>query len=182
MDRREKTATVYLPLLDHGIYSPYVEALRWASRLVELLQAGGDVNALSAALSRVLQQLSELAPSGMNSRRFIEEADRLGIPWRKVTGNIYRFGFASRAWLFDSSFTDSTPHIGTRLARDKRLTAQVLNASGLPGARHEQAFDEDSAVRIAERLGYPVVVKPADADGGRGVMPQLANAGMVRCR
>lgn len=180
MDRSEKTATVYLPLLDHGIYPPYVEALQWASRLVKVLQAGGDVNTLSSTLSRVLQQLSEVAPSGMNSRLFIEEADRLGIPWRKVTGNIYRFGFASRARLFDSSFTDRTSHIGARLARDKRLTAQVLNASGLPGARHEQALDEDGAVRIAERMGYPVVVKPANADGGHGVMPGLTNAGMVR--
>lgn len=180
VDSSQGRIHLYLPLLDHSVYGPCVDALRWAVKLVEVLRVKGEVNALSPGLARVLQQLASVAPSGMNSLRFIEEADRLGIPWRRVAANVYRFGFGSRSRLLDSSFTDSTSFIGARLARDKRLTAQVLNDAGLPGARHEQAFDADDAVRIAERLGYPVVVKPADAEGGRGVMPGLANADRVR--
>lgn len=176
----EEGAVVFLPILDHSVYAPYLEGLKWAISLINGLLTKRDINPLGPELARVLGQLSAVAPSGMNTRLFIEEADRLDIPWRKLAGNVYRFGIGARSRLFDSSFTDSTSLIGTQLARDKRLTAQVLIASGLPGARHQQAYSGDDAVAIAERFGYPVVVKPANADGGRGVFAGLLKADGVR--
>jgi len=176
----EEGAVVYLPILDHSVYSPYLDGLKWAISLVNTLLTKGDVNKLGSELARVLGQLSAVAPSGMNTRSFIEGADRLDIPWRKLAGNVYRFGIGARSRLFDSSFTDTTSLIGTQLARDKRLTAQLLIASGLPGARHQQVVNGDEAVVVAEKLGYPVVVKPANADGGRGVFAGLINADSVR--
>src|SRR5439155_21683953 len=46
--------------------------------------------------------------------------------------------------------------------------------------RHERARSADEAVEIAERVGYPVVVKPMDLSHGRGVALNLADAAAVR--
>lgn len=171
---------LHLPLLDHAVFDPHIEALRWSINLINVLLQGESPDAFAADLGRVVDGLGAVAPRGMNSRRFIEEAGRLDIPWRRMFANIYRFGLGSRSRLFDSSFTDSTPVIGANIARDKRMTAQLLHAAGLPGARHGQARDGEHAVKLAEQHGYPVVVKPADADGGAGVFPGLRTAAQVR--
>ena len=56
----------------------------------------------------------------------------------------------------------------------------MLRLVGLPVPPHYFARSEDEAVQCAERLGYPVVVKPADLDGGKGVKANLRNPPSVR--
>ena len=51
----------------------------------------------------------------------------------------------------------------------------MLRQASLPTPDHWAAPDEDSAVSAAESLGYPVVVKAADLDGGAREAP--LNAG-----
>jgi cyanophycin synthetase len=45
---------------------------------------------------------------------------------------------------------------------------------------HVRVGSEQEAVEAARRLGYPVVVKPADRDGGRGVFAGLWNDEVLR--
>jgi len=56
-----------------------------------------------------------------------------------------------------------------RASRDKLLAKKALEAAGVPCARGEAAPDPGAARACAERLGYPVVVKPAASSGSRGV-------------
>ncbi len=55
-----------------------------------------------------------------------------------------------------------------------------MRQAGLPAPNHQAVNDEDSAVRAAEALGYPVVVKPSDKDGGVGVSVGLKTPEAVR--
>src|SRR5690606_29777937 len=50
---------------------------------------------------------------------------------------------------------------------------------GLPVPRQQLVRDARRAVAAAERLGYPVVVKPLDANHGRGVSINLQDGGAV---
>jgi biotin carboxylase len=54
--------------------------------------------------------------------------------------------------------------------RDKYLTRSLLSGSGLPAVRFGLAHSAEEAVRIAEGLGYPVVVKPRALAGSIGVV------------
>ncbi|MDP1534559.1 MAG: acetate--CoA ligase family protein, partial [Rubrivivax sp.] len=72
-----------------------------------------------------------------------------------------------------------TPVLGTRLARDKFRTAQVLRQLGLPGPTHARATSPQHAVQLARRIGYPVVIKPADRDQGQGVSADLQDDAAV---
>lgn len=130
-------------------------------------------------LQRVQRDLEIEAPKGMNTLRFLDAAQDKGIPWQKVGGNVYQFGWGSKARWLDSSFTDVTPAISTSLARNKLSCARVLRTTGMPVPVHHQVYSVEQARIAAERIGYPVVVKPADLDGGKGVAVELKTADKV---
>ena len=50
---------------------------------------------------------------------------------------------------------------------DKYITSQILTTSGLPTPRVLMAFDEESALKAADALGYPCVLKPVVGSWGR---------------
>jgi len=50
---------------------------------------------------------------------------------------------------------------------DKYVTSQILAKNGIPTPRVLMAFDEESALRAIEALGYPCVLKPVVGSWGR---------------
>lgn len=51
--------------------------------------------------------------------------------------------------------------------RDKARMKDVLTAAGVPCARHARISSEDEVWRFAERVGYPLIVKPLAGSGSR---------------
>jgi cyanophycin synthetase len=56
---------------------------------------------------------------------------------------------------------------------DKEDTHNLLNDLGLPVPQQRMVYSAREAVRSARRIGYPVVVKPLNANHGRGVSINL---------
>ena len=56
---------------------------------------------------------------------------------------------------------------------DKEETNQILGRLGLPVPRQKLVYREEDAAVFAERIGFPVVVKPLNANHGRGAPWQL---------
>lgn len=54
-----------------------------------------------------------------------------------------------------------------RISHDKYLTYLALARAGVPTPRTKLAFGLDAAMKAAEELGYPVIVKPLDGSWGR---------------
>ena len=50
---------------------------------------------------------------------------------------------------------------------DKYVTSQILAKNGIPTPRVLMAFDEESALRAIEAMGYPCVLKPVVGSWGR---------------
>ncbi|WP_007518856.1 carbamoyl-phosphate synthase large subunit [Pseudofrankia saprophytica] len=66
------------------------------------------------------------------------------------------------------------PIVGTspaaiHLAEDRGRFGEVLAAAGLPSPPHGVATSYDEAHAVAERIGYPVLVRPSYVLGGRGM-------------
>ena len=59
--------------------------------------------------------------------------------------------------------------------RDKARMKTVLRAAGVPCARHVLSGDRESAIAFADRVGFPLVVKPPAGAGGKGTY-RLDNA------
>jgi cyanophycin synthetase len=56
----------------------------------------------------------------------------------------------------------------------------VLRAAGLPVADNGFAHNVETAVKLAQHLGYPVVVKPSDLDQGAGVTAGIEDEADLR--
>lgn len=76
-------------------------------------------------------------------------------------------------------FTNRTSLISQALSGDKTATLDLMRSRGLPVAFHEQTRSVDEAVLSAEKIGFPVVVKPHNADFGLGVTLDLYDADAV---
>jgi len=187
------------PMIDHGLIVESVTAGRLQllvpspvkahglmARLIDLIlrfQRLDDANevltGLRSALPKLVGGLRALAPTGSNIPHLLAAAKDLGVPVQPVQGQIFQFGYGSKSRRLESTFTDATPHVSAMLARDKQSTASVLRDGGLPVVRHAVAKSVEQASKVAEQLGYPVVVKPADLDGGVAVAAGLTNADEV---
>ncbi|QBE47459.1 carbamoyl-phosphate synthase large subunit [Leucobacter triazinivorans] len=55
------------------------------------------------------------------------------------------------------------------LAEERGAFAGILEQAGLVAPRNGTAIDEEGAVRVAEEIGYPVLVRPSFVLGGRGM-------------
>ncbi|MEJ1092666.1 carbamoyl-phosphate synthase large subunit [Microbacterium istanbulense] len=55
------------------------------------------------------------------------------------------------------------------LAEERELFSRLLDEAGLVAPRSGTAIDVNGAVRIAEEIGYPVLVRPSFVLGGRGM-------------
>ncbi|WP_283139391.1 ATP-grasp domain-containing protein [Rhizohabitans arisaemae] len=65
------------------------------------------------------------------------------------------------------------PHMSPAAAgncRDKLATRRLLREAGLPGVGFAHVRGEEEALRAAEAIGYPVVVKPRSLAGSVGVV------------
>ena len=62
-----------------------------------------------------------------------------------------------------------TPPRAIHLAEERGAFGAVLAAAGLPAPAHGTARSFDEARAIAERVGYPVLVRPSYVLGGRGM-------------
>lgn len=120
-------------------------------------------------------ELRRRAAPGFNQNHLLLAAHRLQMPVAPVGGGVFRLGSGARARLVQSTITDRTPALGMNLAQDKWLTTRLLHTIGVPATRNERAASADAAVAIARRWGWPVVIKPADQDQGRGVAARLAS-------
>lgn len=176
-----KGSTVPLALPTIGsAYDATDAALDWVVALTNAVLSGRPAKTLIAQFPALMRAIRDAAPQGMNTLRFIEAAQQAGIPLQFVANNVYRFGWGSYSRQLDSSFSDKTPQIAAQLARNKMATAQVLRRFQVPVPQHALARSEEQAVRVAQRLSFPVVVKPADQDGGVGVASGLMTEEAVK--
>src|SRR3990167_6044754 len=158
-----------------------LQALTWALDSLCAFAAHADTATaqVAAQATACLKELAKQAPTGSNTLRFLRAAHERGMPWRALAGNVFEFGHGIHARWLDSSFTDQTSQIGAGLARNKFHAAQVLRACGLPVPTHRRGRSLAQALEAAAQLGYPLVVKPMDCDGGRGVAAGLSTAAEV---
>jgi cyanophycin synthetase len=123
-------------------------------------------------------QARQLGPSTASLVRAAEARD---IPWLRVNDqSLVQFGHGKYQKRIQATVTSETRHIAVSIASDKEETNKILAGVGLPVPKQRLVRSAEDAAIAAERLGYPVVVKPLDANHGRGVGINLKNSDEVR--
>jgi len=123
-------------------------------------------------------QRRQFGPSTASIIRAAEERD---IPWIRLNDHsLVQLGHGRFQKRIQATVTSETRHIAVDIASDKELTNKILADLGLPVPRQYVVRTADRAVASARRLGFPVVVKPLDANHGRGVSIDLGDDDAVR--
>jgi len=152
--------------------------------LAPLADALVEADALSpeqdSALDALLERMRRQAPLGNNTRHLLRAAIALGMPHQLLPQASVQIGWGRLARLFSSTTTDATPIVGGALAKNKLSATRMMRAAAIPVPESMPAPDENAAVAAATRIGFPVVVKPADQDQGAGVSAHLMDAEAVR--
>ncbi|BAK34490.1 cyanophycin synthetase [Microlunatus phosphovorus NM-1] len=123
----------------------------------------------------------ERAAFGPSTQAIIDEAVSRDIPYIRLnTSSLVQLGQGVHAKRIRATMTSNTSSVAVDIASNKELTLTLLGNAGLPVPRSQSVRRVDDAVRLAERIGYPVVVKPLDGNHGRGVILNLTDADAVR--
>jgi len=130
------------------------------------LPADWDFETERAAMVRWAQRRA-LGPSTAALVRAAEDRD---IPWLRLNEySLVQFGHGCHQKRIQATITSETRHIAVEIASDKEETNALLSALGLPVPQQRLVRTARAAVSAAERVGYPVVIKPLNANHGRGV-------------
>lgn len=123
-----------------------------------------------------LQALAARTDMGPSTRAIYEEAIKRGIPVTRLGGDSQlQFGYGKYARRMEAALTDKPSCIAVNTAGDKHLTKEILQNIGIPVPTGEIAYSLDGALRAAEEIGYPVVIKPYDSNHGNGVSLNVQN-------
>ncbi len=118
---------------------------------------------------------------GPSTAALVKAAEDRGIPWLRLNRySLVQLGHGSFAKRIQATVTSETRNIAVEIASDKEEANKILEDLGLPVPLQRLVYGEGEAARAAERIGFPVVVKPLNANHGRGVAIDLTDKETVR--
>ena len=118
---------------------------------------------------------------GPSTQSLVDAAVERNIPWLRLNEySLVQFGHGKYQKRIQATVTSDTGTIATSLASDKEGTHSLLRDMGLPVPKQSMFSTEDDAVYQVKRMGYPVVIKPLDANHGRGISINLTTEEEVR--
>lgn len=122
-------------------------------------------------------QRKEFGPS---TQSLVDAAEERDIPWLRLNEySLVQFGHGKYQKRIQATITSETKHIAVEISCDKEDTHNLLNDLGLPVPQQRMVYSDTQAVRMAKRIGYPVVLKPLNANHGRGVSIDLTTEEQV---
>ncbi len=113
---------------------------------------------------------------GPSTKSVVDAARRMGVPILRLNDyNLLQLGHGRHNRKIQATTTDSTSFIGTEIAQSKHVTKQLMRLAGLPVPDGGIASSIEESLAVAQRIGFPVVVKPVDASKGRGATTNINN-------
>ena len=111
---------------------------------------------------------------GPSTASLVHAAEDRDIPWIRLNRHsLVQFGHGRYQQRIQATTTTRTSNIAVELASDKEETNTILRDLGLPVPKQKLVRRSQDAVRAAERIGFPVVLKPLSGNHGRGVSINL---------
>ena len=172
----------------HGVYNVVyeceeretgIQAGEIALELLEALVADRPFDVAAAIAD--LRRTNDRRALGPSTRSIVDAAEKRGIPHLRLDEwNLVQLGYGANAKKIQATIASTTRHLGVEIAGDKDLTKSILGFHGVPVPQGRTTRNFDDALRIANEIGWPVVVKPLDASQGRGIVTDIGNEDELR--
>lgn len=179
----------YNMVYEYGQRDVGLEASKLGRRLLTSLLPIEIATQLHTSLAKDFDFASELhdfirfaqrKEFGPSTGSLVQAAQARDIPWIRLNKySLVQFGQGKHQQRIQATITSQTNHIAVEISCDKEDTHNLLNDLGLPVPRQQMIHSASQAVRAAQSIGFPVVVKPLNANHGRGVSINLRSAAEV---
>jgi cyanophycin synthetase len=111
---------------------------------------------------------------GPSTRCIVEEAVSRGVPFKRLNGNsLLVLGYGNKQKKLRATVAGTTTSLGVEIAGDKEETKNVLDAAHIPVPQGAVIFHEDDLQYAIKKTGFPLVVKPATGNHGRGITANI---------
>lgn len=136
---------------------------------------------IEAELERLLTVADEYR-LGPSTAAIVEAARKRRIPVLRLTptSSLVQLGYGVHQRRIQASETSLTSSIAVEMCQEKPLTNRMLRTVGVPVPLGETVRTADDAWLVAQNIGLPVVVKPADGNQGKGVSVNVRTETDVR--
>ncbi|MDQ1354743.1 MAG: cyanophycin synthetase [Acidobacteriota bacterium] len=151
-----------------------IEAGKYAVEIVNRLFKSQETE-----IPPIIDRLKEIRENnllGPSTQSIVDEAKKRGIPEIRLNNESYvQLGFGIRQRRIQATIIDSTSAIGVEIADDKKRTKELLARMGIPVPEGYAIDTLPEAMEVAERIGYPVTIKPISGNHGRGITTNISS-------
>ena len=106
------------------------------------------------------------------------------VDFEKPDGAVVQFGGQTAIKLTEALMKMGVPILGTKAedvdaAEDRELFDEILEQTQIPRAKGQTVFTVEEALKAANELGYPVLVRPSYVLGGQGMQIAVSDEDVV---
>ncbi len=171
---------VLVPIVDNlpanitnGAYKSAAELIHWVLENPHSSETPAQL--YKNIQASVLKPLRSMVISGISTIPILKTAHQNRIPFRHLKSGSYQLGWGCKKRIIDRSSVDTDSAIGSTFTHNKFQTAILIRMAGLPAPVHFMVDSLENTRQAADRLGWPLVIKPADKERGEGVTVAIAN-------
>lgn len=151
-----------------------LRAGKMAVEIVEKLFEGTISNVHPMIIE--LKKTAEASLLGPSTQSIVNEASSRGIPHIRLNEENYvQLGQGIHQRRLQATIMDNTSALGVEIADDKQRTKRLLSSMGIPVPKGHCVKTVEDALKAAESIGYPVVIKPLRGNHGRGITVNVTN-------
>ncbi|HEX9961711.1 MAG TPA: cyanophycin synthetase [Pyrinomonadaceae bacterium] len=159
-------------------------AARASTRLFLDIAEGKSVDEIKHEIAVNVQEMREIREEvrfGPSTGSIVEEAETRGIPYIRLNDqSLLQLGYGVHQQRIQATTTAKTNMIAVEIAGDKSATKKILGDMGVPVPKGVRIRSEDEIEDAIETVGFPCVVKPLDANHGKGATVGLTSIEQVR--
>lgn len=147
-------------------------AARAAVRIAQALIDGTPYD-LAADIEE-LKYINSRYSYGPSTAAIVEEAIKRNIPVKRMSeGSLVTLGYGSKQKQIRAAMTGATSSLGVDMAGDKDDTKKLLERAHIPVPRGIMVSTAEGLKEALEEIKFPIVVKPADGNHGRGITTNI---------
>lgn len=158
-------------------YLDFKSGLRAGKMAVDLVE--NLFNGIITDVQPLVVELKLIAASsllGPSTQSIVDEAKSRGIShFRLNEENYVQLGQGVHQRRIQATIMDNTSALGVEIADDKEMSKNLMKSMGIPVPEGHSVRSAEDALKAAEDIGYPVVVKPLIGNHGRGITINVIN-------
>ena len=171
---REITGDIYYIIAQYEYKNTVIEVANVAIDLINSLIKQLPINFKGRI--DIIKNVLQNEQMGCTTKAICDAAKEYNLPVMQLgDSNIYQIGYGKMSRVIEASIGNKTRCVGVDISCDKLLTKQLLQNQNIPVAEGNKVCNIIGLLQEAERIGYPVVLKPQYGNKGQGVILNIKN-------